>query len=72
MQANNSGLGAMSLRKPPQGFSDMNYVSGREGTAFQEALGPGFGTAADSPLANRASHAAACTGAGVAGSTAHR
>jgi glucose dehydrogenase len=54
VQANNSGLGAMSLRKPPQGFSDMSYVSGREGTPFVEALGPGFGTAADSPLANRA------------------
>jgi quinoprotein glucose dehydrogenase len=53
VQANNSGLGAMSLRKPPQGFSDMNYVSGREGTPFQESLGPGFGTAADSPLATR-------------------
>ena len=53
VQANNSGLGAMSLRKPPAGFSDMNYVSGREGTQFVEALGPGFGTAADSPLATR-------------------
>ena len=53
VQANNSGLGAMSLRKPPSGFSDTNYVSGREGTPFVEALGPGFGTAADSPLANR-------------------
>ena len=52
-QANNSGLGAMSLRKPPAGFSDMNYVSGREGTQFVEALGPGFGSAADSPLNNR-------------------
>jgi quinoprotein glucose dehydrogenase len=53
VQANSSGLGAMSLRKPPPGFSDMNYVSGREGTQFVEALGPGFGTAADSPLATR-------------------
>jgi glucose dehydrogenase len=53
VQANNSGLGAMSLRKPPAGFSDMNYVSGREGTQFVEALGPGFGSAADSPLATR-------------------
>jgi quinoprotein glucose dehydrogenase len=53
VQANNAGLGSMSLRKPPAGFSDLNYVSGREGTQFVEALGPGFGTAADSPLANR-------------------
>src|SRR4051812_27598929 len=51
VQAANSGVGAFSLRKPPAGFSDLNYVSGREGTQFQEALGPGFGTAADSPLA---------------------
>ena len=32
---------------------DIQFVSGREGTQFVEALGPGFGTAADSPLANR-------------------
>jgi quinoprotein glucose dehydrogenase len=29
----------------------MKYVSGVEGTEFREALGPGFGSAADSPLA---------------------
>jgi len=52
-QAANSGVGAFSLRKPPPGFSDMNYVSGREGSEFVEALGPGFGSAADSPLATR-------------------
>jgi quinoprotein glucose dehydrogenase len=51
VQAANSGVGSFSLRKPPAGFSDINYVSGREGTEFQEALGPGFGSAADSPLA---------------------
>src|SRR5262249_56731078 len=32
---------------------DINCVPGREGPPFQEALGPGFGTAADSPLATR-------------------
>jgi quinoprotein glucose dehydrogenase len=53
VQASNSGVSAFSLRKPPSGFSDMNYVSGREGTEFREALGPGFGSAADSPLATR-------------------
>jgi glucose dehydrogenase len=31
----------------------MRYVSGREGSEFREALGPGFGTAADSPLQGR-------------------
>jgi quinoprotein glucose dehydrogenase len=52
-QAANSGVGSFSLRQPPPGFSDLRYVSGREGTEFREALGPGFGTAADSPLATR-------------------
>jgi quinoprotein glucose dehydrogenase len=51
VQANNAGVSSFSLRKPPAGFSDITYVSGREGTEFREALGPGFGTAADSPLA---------------------
>jgi quinoprotein glucose dehydrogenase len=48
-QASNSGVSAFSLRKPPAGFSDLRYVSGREGTEFREAGGPGFGTAADAP-----------------------
>src|SRR5207248_10772609 len=48
--ASNSSAAGLSLRKPPSGFSDINYVSGREGTEFREAQGPGFGSAADSPL----------------------
>jgi quinoprotein glucose dehydrogenase len=52
-QASNAGVSSFSLRKPPAGFSDLDYVSGREGTEFVEALGPGFGSAADSPLAGR-------------------
>jgi quinoprotein glucose dehydrogenase len=52
-QASASGVSAFSLRQPPPGFSDLRYVSGREGTEFRETLGPGFGTAADSPLATR-------------------
>jgi len=51
--ASMAAVGGLTLRKPPAGFSDMNYVSGTEGTEFREALGPGFGTAADSPLAGR-------------------
>src|SRR5262245_16024729 len=50
-QASQAAVGGLTLRKPPAGFSDMNYVSGTEGTEFREALGPGFGSAADSPLA---------------------
>jgi len=49
--ASMGAVGGLTLRKPPSGFSDLNYVSGTEGTEFREALGPGFGTAADSPLA---------------------
>jgi quinoprotein glucose dehydrogenase len=52
-QAAAAGISAFSLRQPPAGFSDIRYVAGREGTEFREALGPGFGTAADSPLATR-------------------
>jgi len=51
--ASMGAVGGLTLRKPPSGFSDLNYVSGTEGTEFREALGPGFGTAADSPLAGR-------------------
>src|SRR5579864_7764651 len=53
-QASMASVGGLSLRKPPAGFSDLNYVAGTEGTEFREALGPGFGSAADSPLAGRA------------------
>jgi glucose dehydrogenase len=52
-QAAAAGVSAFSLRQPPQGFSDIRYVAGREGTEFRETLGPGFGTAADSPLATK-------------------
>jgi quinoprotein glucose dehydrogenase len=53
-QAANSSVAGLSLREPPACFSDMRYVSGRADAEFREALGPGFGTAADSPLAGRA------------------
>src|SRR5437762_2841049 len=50
-QASMAAVGGLSLRKPPAGFSDIAYVSGTEGTEFRIAEGPGFGSAADSPLA---------------------
>jgi quinoprotein glucose dehydrogenase len=53
VQAAAAGVSSFSLRQPPPGFSDIRYVAGREGTEFRETLGPGFGTAADSPLATR-------------------
>jgi len=48
-QAANAGLSSFSIAPPPAGFSDMRYVSGVGGAAFREALGPGFGSAADAP-----------------------
>jgi quinoprotein glucose dehydrogenase len=48
-QASNSGLTTGTLRTPPPGFSDIRYVSGREGTNFTVSEGPGFGSAADYP-----------------------
>jgi glucose dehydrogenase len=49
--ANNTGLTSTSLVPPPQGFSDIRYVSGVAGRPFQEVLGPGDCCAADSPRA---------------------
>jgi quinoprotein glucose dehydrogenase len=58
-QAAQSSVAGLSVRQPPTGFSDMRYVSGRQDQEFREALGPGFGTAADSPLAGRGAAPAA-------------
>jgi glucose dehydrogenase len=50
-QGQQAAFSVISLREPPPGFSDMRYLSGRQDQPFHEAMGPGFGTAADSPLA---------------------
>jgi quinoprotein glucose dehydrogenase len=69
-QAAMAFVSGLSLRETPKTFaSDMRYVSGVEGTEFREALGPGFGSAADSPLANRGG-AAGRAGAPAAGGDA--
>src|SRR5437762_24767 len=47
--ASMGAVSGLSLRRPPAGFSDINYVSGTEGTEFRIAEGPGFGSAADAP-----------------------
>ena len=39
----------ISLRTPPDGFSDIRYVSGRNDQPFRAAEGPGYGSAADYP-----------------------
>jgi quinoprotein glucose dehydrogenase len=49
--ANNVGITSASLVPPPQGFSDIRYVSGMAGQPFREVLGPGDCCAADSPRA---------------------
>src|SRR5690242_16223891 len=48
-QANQAAVFPISLRVPPQGFSDIRYVMGRNDTEFVVSEGPGFGTAADAP-----------------------
>lgn len=48
-QANQSAVFPISLRTPPNGFSDIRYVMGRSDTDFVVSEGPGFGTAADAP-----------------------
>jgi quinoprotein glucose dehydrogenase len=52
-QANQSAVFPISLRTPPDGFSDIRYVMGRNGTDFRVSEGPGFGTAADAPQSQR-------------------
>jgi quinoprotein glucose dehydrogenase len=52
-EAQQAALSVISLREPPPGFSDMRYLSGRKDQPFREAFGPGFGAAADSPLAKQ-------------------
>jgi quinoprotein glucose dehydrogenase len=66
-QASTGSVAGLSLREPPAGFSDIKYVSGTAGSEFREALGPGFGTAADSPLAARGRAGAGAPAAGDAG-----
>ncbi|HTS48172.1 MAG TPA: PQQ-binding-like beta-propeller repeat protein [Bryobacteraceae bacterium] len=63
-EAQQAAMSVISLRQPPPGFSDMRYLSGRQDQPFREAFGPGFGTAADSPLASRLGRPQQGAGAG--------
>jgi quinoprotein glucose dehydrogenase len=47
-QSNNANITSISVVPPPQGFSDIRYVSGVEGREFREVLGPGDCCSADS------------------------
>jgi len=58
-QANQSAVTPISLRTPPQGFSDIHYVMGRNDSEFVVSEGPGFGSAADAPQKPRRAAAAA-------------
>ena len=53
VQAANSFVSAVSVRKSPEGFSDIRYVAGREDQPFRVMEGPGFGSAADAPQPGR-------------------
>ena len=59
VQAANSFVSSVSLRKSPEGFSDIRYVAGREDQPFRVMEGPGFGSAADAPQPGRRGVAAA-------------
>jgi quinoprotein glucose dehydrogenase len=47
VQANNSQVQSMTLRTPPSGFSDLQFVSGRNDQPFRIAEAAGTGTYAD-------------------------
>ncbi len=53
LPASNASVSAFSVTTPPPGFSDIRYLQGVAGQEFRESLGPGFGSAADSPLAQK-------------------
>ncbi len=53
VQAANSFVSSVSLRKSPEGFSDIRYVAGREDQPFRVMEGPGFGSAADAQQPGR-------------------
>jgi quinoprotein glucose dehydrogenase len=65
-QANQSAVTPITLRLPPDGFSDIRYVSGRNDLPFRVAEGPGFGSAADAVQPNRGGRGAARAAAAAA------
>ncbi len=66
-QAAQSFVTPISLRTPPEGFTDIKYVSGRNDQTFRVAEGPGFGSAADAPQRTAARGARAGRGAETSG-----
>jgi quinoprotein glucose dehydrogenase len=53
VQAANAFVSSVSLRTPPEGFSDIKYVAGRNDQPWRVMEGPGFGSAADAPQPGR-------------------
>jgi quinoprotein glucose dehydrogenase len=49
LPASNASIAPIGLIEPPEGFSDIKYVSGRAGQPFRVSEGPGYGSAADYP-----------------------
>ena len=63
LPASNSGATAGSVVEPPPGFSDIRYVAGTKGAAFENREGPGFGSSADAPVKTEAPRTTSTTGA---------
>ena len=63
LPASNSAVAPIGLIEPPEGFSDIKYVSGRAGQPFRVSEGPGYGSAADYPQEPRRRPAAAAPAA---------
>jgi quinoprotein glucose dehydrogenase len=53
VQAANAFVSSVSLRTPPEGFTDIKYVAGRNDQPWRVMEGPGFGSAADAPQPGR-------------------
>jgi quinoprotein glucose dehydrogenase len=64
-QAAASFVTPISLRTPPEGFTDIKYVSGSNSQPFRVAEGPGFGSAADAPQRGGRGGAIPLAGAGA-------
>src|SRR6202142_2634979 len=68
-QAAQAFVTPISLRTPPEGFTDIKWVSGRNDQPFREAQGPGFGSAADAPQRGRGQAPPAAAAAATAPAT---
>jgi quinoprotein glucose dehydrogenase len=69
-QASNASVAPLGVIVPPDGFSDIRYVSGRAGQPFRVSDGPGYGTAADYPQPPRRRPAPERPATGTPGTTA--